>query len=132
MEGNGAAARQRPFAGPRSFRRLTATRASSPAGASRLGKACWEQPLASSNLVSSAPSWRDRRSRSGVGGPGGEHAAWSDDGEPEHATPGLALWRPTALAGSAGQRVLLGLAVQVGDPGLHDLVVNGVVHHGLR
>jgi hypothetical protein len=31
MEGNGAAARQRPFAGPRSFRRLTATRASSPA-----------------------------------------------------------------------------------------------------
>ena len=74
---------------------------------------------------------RGRRCRSGVGGPGGEHAACGDDGEPEDATPGLALWRPAALAGSADQCVLLGLAVQVGDPGLHDLVVNGGVHHGL-
>jgi hypothetical protein len=67
-----------------------------------------------------------------VDGPGGEYAAYGDDGEPEHATPGLVLWRSAALAGGAGQRVLLGLAVQVGDPGLHDLVVNGGVHHGLR
>jgi hypothetical protein len=77
------------------------------------------------------PHWRDRRCRSGVGGPGGEHAACGDDGEPEHATAGLALWRPAALADSAGHRVLLGLAVQVGDAGLHDLIVNGGVHHGL-
>lgn len=69
---------------------------------------------------------------SGVSGPGGEHAACGDDGEPEHATPGLARWRPTALAGSAGQRVPLAPAVSVGDPGLHDLVVNAGVHHGLR
>ena len=44
-------------------------------------------------------------------------------------------WRlggQAALAGSAGQRVLLGLAVQVGGPGLDDLLVNGVVHYGLR
>ena len=77
------------------------------------------------------PHGRDRQCRSGVGGPGGEHAASSNDGEPEHATAGLAVWRSAALTGSAGNRVLLGLAVQVGDPGLHDLIVNVGVHHGL-
>ena len=77
------------------------------------------------------PRGRDRQCRSGVGGPGGEHAASSNDGEPEHATAGLAVWRSAALTGSAGNRVLLGLAVQVGDPGLHDLIVNVGVHHGL-
>jgi len=56
--------------------------------------------------------------------------ACGDDGEPQHATPALVLWRSAALAGR-GQRVLLGLAVQVGEPGLHDLVVNGRVHHGI-
>ncbi len=68
----------------------------------------------------------------GVRGPGGEHPARGDDGQPGHADPGLSLVRPAGLAGGAGERVLLSAAVQVGDPGLGDLVGEGGVHHGLR
>jgi CRP/FNR family transcriptional regulator, cyclic AMP receptor protein len=46
-------------------------------------------------------------------------------------TPGRVLVWPAALAGGAGERVPLGLTVQVGDSGLGDLVADGGVHHGL-
>ena len=51
----------------------------------------------------------------GVGALGSERAARGDDGEPEHATPVRELVLPAGLAGCAGQRVLPGLAVKIGD-----------------
>ena len=45
--------------------------------------------------------------------------------------PELGLVRPAALAGGTGQHIAPGLAVQVGDPVLGDLVAKLGVHHGL-
>src|SRR5215472_10466786 len=79
-------------------------------------------------------------SREPVGALGGERAARGDDGKPEYVPPGRAPVRPAALAGGAGQRVMLALAVQAGDPvpgdlavdcGVHLLAVEGGVHLGL-
>ena len=61
----------------------------------------------------------------------GAQAAHSDGGEPGYAMPELGLVRPAALAGGTGQHVAPGLAVQVGDPVLGDLVAKLGVHHGL-
>lgn len=80
--------------------------------------------------------------RATTGGTAGASQAWAAQavstrravmtGSRSTRRPDWCLGEQAALAGSAGQRVLLGLAVQVSDPGLHDLVVNGGVHHGLR
>jgi hypothetical protein len=69
--------------------------------------------------------------RSGAGAPGDAQTAYSHGREPGHAMPGLALVRLAALAGGAGQFVMLSLAVQVGDPVLGHLVGKGGVHRGL-
>ena len=63
-----------------------------------------------------------------MGALGGERAAHGDDGKPQYVPPGRALVRPAALAGGAGQRAMLGLAVQVGDPVTADLVADSGVH----
>ena len=62
---------------------------------------------------------------------GRAHTARCDEGEPGHAMPGLALVRPGRLPGGAGQCVMPGLAVQVGDLVVGDLVGKRGVHHGL-
>jgi hypothetical protein len=51
-----------------------------------------------------------------AGGQDGQEPA-PDGREPAPGRPGLLPWR-AGSAGGAGQRVALGLAVQVGDPGL--------------
>ena len=66
-----------------------------------------------------------------MGALGGERAACGDEGETQYVPPARALVRPATLTGLAGQCVPLGLAVQIGDPGLGDLAVDGGVHLGL-
>ena len=54
------------------------------------------------------------------GGPGGEGGK-----DPGGARPGLPLVRAAGLAGGAGQRGVLGLVVQVGEPGLRQSLHGG-------
>jgi hypothetical protein len=68
---------------------------------------------------------------SSVGTQHGEHAARGYDWEPGRGTSGLLLPRAAAFAVGAGYRVILNLLVDIGDPSLGDLVVEGGVHLGL-
>jgi hypothetical protein len=61
----------------------------------------------------------------------GKHAARGEGRACRHGIPGSVPARAASPAGGERQRVALGLVVQVGDPGLGDLVVDTGVHRGL-